>query len=91
MMINKDHLTHSKIIHKVLIIDLAQAKLENGENIAVKMLYNNTPSIDDVQFQREFENLMSYEASASQHCKVSWILLRNTTSTYAIHGKNNFC
>jgi len=34
------------------------AKLESGEEIAVKMLYNNTPGIDDVQFQREFENLM---------------------------------
>ncbi|KAM0888625.1 hypothetical protein ACQ4PT_028210 [Festuca glaucescens] len=34
------------------------AKLESGQDIAVKMLYNNTPGIDDVQFQREFENLM---------------------------------
>ncbi|KAM0830591.1 hypothetical protein ACQ4PT_066094 [Festuca glaucescens] len=37
------------------------AKLENGEDIAVKMLYNNTPGIDDVQFQREFQNLMRLE------------------------------
>ncbi|VAH13136.1 unnamed protein product [Triticum turgidum subsp. durum] len=34
------------------------AKFQNGENIAVKVLYNNTPAMDDVQFQREFENLM---------------------------------
>jgi pyruvate dehydrogenase phosphatase len=44
-----------------LILDLEQAKLENGEDIAVKMLYNNKPGIDDVKFQREFENLMRLE------------------------------
>ncbi|XP_037419463.1 cysteine-rich receptor-like protein kinase 10 [Triticum dicoccoides] len=37
------------------------AKLENGEEIAVKVLYNNMPLIDDVQFQREFQNLMRLE------------------------------
>ncbi|XP_044367574.1 putative receptor-like protein kinase At4g00960 [Triticum aestivum] len=37
------------------------AEAENGENVAVKMLYNNMPGIDDEQFQREFENLMTLE------------------------------
>uniref|UniRef100_A0ACD5TBE7 Uncharacterized protein n=1 Tax=Avena sativa TaxID=4498 RepID=A0ACD5TBE7_AVESA len=34
------------------------AKLENGKDIAVKLLHNNMPGIDDEIFQREFENLM---------------------------------
>ncbi|VAH85974.1 unnamed protein product [Triticum turgidum subsp. durum] len=37
------------------------AELENGEEIAVKVLYNNMPEIDDVKFQHEFENLMRLE------------------------------
>ena len=36
--------------------------LGNGEEIAVKRLYNITPgSIDDENFQREFQNLMMLE------------------------------
>nr|CDM86958.1 unnamed protein product [Triticum aestivum] len=38
-----------------------RAELENGEEIAVKVLYNNMPEIDDVKFQHEFENLMRLE------------------------------
>ncbi|XP_037423871.1 uncharacterized protein LOC119288343 isoform X4 [Triticum dicoccoides] len=37
------------------------AELENGKEIAVKVLYNNMPKIDDEQFQSEFENLMRLE------------------------------
>ncbi|XP_073361090.1 cysteine-rich receptor-like protein kinase 44 [Aegilops tauschii subsp. strangulata] len=37
------------------------AELENEKEIAVKLLYNNMPEIDHVQFQREFENLMRLE------------------------------
>uniref|UniRef100_A0ACD5ZAB6 Uncharacterized protein n=1 Tax=Avena sativa TaxID=4498 RepID=A0ACD5ZAB6_AVESA len=33
-------------------------QLENGEDIAVKILHNNMPGNDDAQFMREFENLM---------------------------------
>ncbi|VAH85973.1 unnamed protein product [Triticum turgidum subsp. durum] len=40
---------------------LLEAELENGEEIAVKVLYNNMPEIDDVKFQHEFENLMRLE------------------------------
>jgi serine/threonine protein kinase len=32
--------------------------LKNGEEIAVKMLYNNMQAIDDEKFQHEFDNLM---------------------------------
>uniref|UniRef100_A0A8I6XX19 Protein kinase domain-containing protein n=1 Tax=Hordeum vulgare subsp. vulgare TaxID=112509 RepID=A0A8I6XX19_HORVV len=38
-----------------------RAELQNGKEIAVKVLYNNVVMIDDVQFQREFENLMRLE------------------------------
>ncbi|CAM0958828.1 unnamed protein product [Alopecurus aequalis] len=37
------------------------AKLGDGEEIAVKVLYDNMPGIDDEQFLREFENLMRLE------------------------------
>ncbi|KAM0880242.1 hypothetical protein ACQ4PT_033703 [Festuca glaucescens] len=35
-----------------------QEKLENGKEVAVKVLHNSMPENDDAQFLREFENLM---------------------------------
>jgi serine/threonine protein kinase len=32
--------------------------LESGEEVAVKVLYNNMPQINDEQFKHEFDNLM---------------------------------